>query len=199
VRHTRSNHEVSRTYRRSACRSAALIAVGLWLGTLSSSGPAQDLAQSIKQPWSLYLFVSTNMPRESMRSLAREAVQAGAVLVLRGFPVATPTLAGAQSFVAQLDAECCGLQPGRAAATPETASTVPSWSIDPKLFQQFGVTAVPAFVLVRTGSHREEDFCEVEGDMALANALKFFAQKSKSQAIRQQASLVYTRAFGGRS
>jgi conjugal transfer pilus assembly protein TrbC len=201
VRHTPSNPE------RDALASQGLKACVWTLAAATSSFAmlvscedvhAQDLASSIRQPWSLYVFVSSQTPQASLVGLAREATQAGAVLVLRGFPANDATLAGAQAFTAHIDAACCGVEPKRADATAG-AGIVPAWVVDPKLYQTFGVRAVPAFVLARTGSTREQDFCEVEGDMALANALKFFAQKSASPAIRQQAAQVYAHAFGGRS
>jgi conjugal transfer pilus assembly protein TrbC len=201
VRHTPSNPE------REALASRGLKACAWTLAAAASSFAmlvscvdvhAQDLASSIRQPWSLYVFVSSQMPQSSLVGLAREATQAGAVLVLRGFPANDATLAGAQAFTAHIDAACCGVEPKREGAQA-AATSAPAWSIDPELYQTFGVRAVPAFVLARTGSTQEQDYCEVEGDMALANALKFFAQKSASPPIRQQAAQVYAQAFGGRS
>jgi conjugal transfer pilus assembly protein TrbC len=75
---------------------------------------------------------------------------------------------------------------------------VPAWSMDPALYHRFDVAVVPTFVLAATGATGEQSFSKVAGDMALANALKFFAQKSAIPPVRQQAVSIYQSTYGDR-
>ena len=166
--------------------------------------PVASLAQDMRQGWRTFIFVSTHMPRQSLVELAREAASSGAVLVLRGFdvqtaaqtasqaiqPIAPIDLARTQRLAADIAAACCaGRQP-------------PHWIVDPQSFERYRVNAVPTFVLAWPGTAGpaadERLYASVTGDMALANALKFFAQQSKLPALRARAKELYGQAFGGR-
>lgn len=176
-----------------------------WLLCFSAPVPAQQLEQSMRHPWTLYVFVSTGMPHQALVNLAREAGQAHASMVLRGFPGSFFDLGAGQRFVAQLNEECCGVSPasagqdaaaGRAGAA--AAPEVPGWSIDPALYRRFDVSVVPTFVLAETGGTGEQTFTKVSGDMALASALKYVAQGSASPARRAAAASIYQSAYRGR-
>ena len=189
--------------------SAVIASIAAAVLTCSTeSARAQQLEHSMRQPWSLYIFVSTGMPHQSLVALAREAVLVnGANIVFRGFPGSTFDLQGEQRLIAQLNQECCGVTPDVTSPRSSTPSTrqhvaqpprVPAWSIDPALFRRFDVSVVPTFVLAETGNAGDQTFTKVSGDMALANALKFFAQGSSSPARRQAAATIYQAAYGGR-
>lgn len=145
---------------------------------------ADGLADQIKAPWSLLVFVSTSMPRQQVVSLARQAVLTRATLVLAGFPKWDPTPAGARAWVAQINDECCK---DRGA----------SWMVDPKLFKSYSVLQVPAFVLTKGGEPSPASFSKVSGDMDIGNALKFFNQESRLEPIRIEAERRYNHSFGG--
>ena len=49
-----------------------------WLLSFPAPAPAQQLEQSMRHPWTLYVFVSTGMPHQALVNLAREAGQAHA-------------------------------------------------------------------------------------------------------------------------
>ena len=179
--------------------------------TLPVASPVASLAQDMRQGWRTFIFVSTHMPRQSLVELARDAASSGAVLVLRGFDVRTAAqsasqvgvaagqasqliapidLARTQRLAADIAAACCaGRQP-------------PHWMVDPQSFERYRVNAVPTFVLAWPGTAGpaadERLYASVTGDMALANALKFFAQQSKLPALRARANELYGQAFGGR-
>jgi len=162
----------------------------------------QELERAIRQPWTVYVFVSAGMPHQSLVELAREAARAHAAMVFRGFPGGVFDLQGEQRLVAQLNEECCHQQ--RTAPTGSggsghltSTSVVPAWSVDPALYRQFDVTVVPTFVIAATGATDELLFSKVSGDMALASALKYFAQRSAIPLIRQQAVSRYQLAYGG--
>lgn len=187
---------------RTAAIGVAAVAGALLMSCPTSAHP-QELERAIRQPFSLYIFVSSGMPHQSLVSLAREAVRAHAAMVFRGFPGGTFDLQGEQRLVAQLNEECCRAQragPTGAGGGERLTSTsvVPSWSVDPALYHRFDVTVVPAFVLATTVGIGENSFSKVSGDMALASALKFFAQRSSIPAIRQESVSRYQVAYGGR-
>lgn len=154
--------------------------------TLVLLSPLLALAQmaesmKAKDPWRLYVFVSTTMPTRAVISLAREASRTKATLVLKGFPSAT-TINGAREYVEQINQACCDKKG-------------PGWIVHPKLFETFDVKAVPAFVLTQSETPQEGLTSSVSGDMAVANALKFFAQESRSQLIRTNAVRIYESSF----
>ena len=192
--------------RRDSFRTAA-IGVAAVAGALLMSWPMsvhpQELERAIRQPWTLYVFVSTGMPHQSLVDLARDAARAHAAMVFRGFPGGTFDLQGEQRLVAQLNEECCRPQrtaPAGAGANDRLtpASVVPAWSVDPVLYRRFDITVVPTFVIAATGGTDAQSFSKVSGDMALASALKYFAQRSALPTIRQQAVSFYQLAYGGR-
>ena len=187
--------------------AAAVVAAvaGALLSCVAAPAGAQPLEQSLRHPWSVYIFVATTMPHQSLVSLAREAALAHASLTFRGFPGTSFDLPGEQRLIAQLNEECCGVEPDHvrapahaSARSAARAPVVPSWSIDPALYQRFDVTVVPTFVLAETGNTGQQAFTKVSGDMALASALKYFAQASSSAARRQAAAAIYQSSFGGR-
>ena len=175
---------------------AATVAAALLV--MSERSQAQELEQSMRHPWTLYVFVSTGMPHQTLVDLAREAGQAHAAVVFRGFPGGQFDIQAEQRFVAQLNAECCDIHPAVGGAAALKAAAVPAWSIDPALYRRFAVDVVPTFVLAANGASGDKTFTKVAGDMALANALKYFAQKSSIAPIRQQAAAIYQSTYGGR-
>lgn len=125
------------------------------------------------------------MPRTSLVELASEATKAHALLVFNGFDDKYTNAASMQKLVAEINATCCGKNGA-------------AWTIHPKLFERYNVKAAPAFVIAHGTGNKPGDFSLVSGDMALANALKFFAQNSKIDSIRMRAGDVYRSAFGRR-
>ncbi len=134
-----------------------------------------------KEPWRLYVFVSTNMPSRALISLAKEAASTQATLVLKGFP-GTATLNGAREYAEQINRACCDKQG-------------PGWIVHPKLYENFDIRSVPAFVLTKSDVKQDSLTSIVAGDMGVSNALKFFAQESKSDHVRAAARRIYERSF----
>ena len=194
----------SRRHARAGATAVAALVSAVLLCS-SSPAPAQQLEQAMRHPWTLYVFVSTSMPHRGLVDLAREASQAHAAMVFRGFPGTFFDLGAEQRLIAQLNEECCGVVAGAAQSdarwgrpSSTTAQEVPTWSIDPALYHRFDVAVVPTFVLAGTGASGEQAFTKVAGDMALASALKFFAQRSAIGSVRQQAATLYQSTYGGR-
>lgn len=152
----------------------------------SLNANAQGLADSFKaQQWNGLVFVSTTMPRLSILEIAREAALTKTTIVLRGFDARSGTLNGAQEFIRDINSNCCGKTPP------------PGWIVHPKLFEQYGVKKVPAYVLSKGTNPGKDDVGMVSGDIGIANALKFLTQLSVNQDVRFKASEIYTKSFGG--
>lgn len=156
------------------------------LAMASAFAQAQTLADGIRHPWRLYVFVSTQMPRTSLISLAREAADSGVVLVLNGFGDKAADMGAAERFIREVNEQCC-------------AGKRVTWQINPKLYESLQIRQAPTFVLMQPGSSDSFSNVRVAGDMALANALKFFAQESKSGALRAEASRQYKLLFARRT
>ena len=171
-------HHIGKT---SIKRTALIIAAFAISSTPSLAG---SLADQIKAPWSFLIFVSSGMPKQQIVSLARQAVQSKATLVLSGFPRWEPTPVGVRKWVAQVNDDCCSGQG-------------PSWVIDPKLFASYKVQQVPTFVLTKGGDPSDDSFSKVSGDMDIGNALKFFNQESRLDPIRKEAERRYNYSFRG--
>jgi type-F conjugative transfer system pilin assembly protein TrbC len=156
--------------------------------TLAFISPLVSPAQMVesmkaKDPWRLYVFVSSSMPTQTVVSLARDASRTRATLVLRGFPDSS-TVNGAREYVEKINQACCDKKG-------------PGWIVNPKLFESFAIKSVPAFVLTQTDAPQQGVTSVVSGDMAIANALKFFTQESRSSAIRTNAMRIYDNSFRG--
>lgn len=109
----------------------------------------------------LLVFVSTAMPRESLRRLGQQAAAAGAVIVLRGFKG--------------------GLAPGALQETLKDLAPIAedgaSIEINPEAFSKYGITAVPAFVLATREQGCVSAQCQwqgaiLSGDVSLDYALE---------------------------
>jgi len=141
------------------------------------------LVDAMTARWNTFIFISTQMPRQTVLELAREASQTHAVIVLTGFGGPGNTLTSTQKFAADVNAVCCGKQPAR-------------WIIDPNLTKRYGVTAAPTFVVGHGSSDNPGEYSKVSGEMSLAQALKFFAQDSKLISASDYAKRVYYAAYG---
>ena len=111
----------------------------------------------------LQIFVTLAMPEASLRALINQAVDARAVLVLRG------AKNGSVRQTVEMARKLIGTQPV-------------AWQIDPPAFARYGITAAPTFVLTRTGAApnacgddvclADHDFAKVIGDVSLDYALE---------------------------
>jgi conjugal transfer pilus assembly protein TrbC len=151
---------------------------------LAGAVRAQSLFESIRESGPAgepggYVFVSEKLSDTTLIPLARDAQRTGFTLVLNGF---WGDLNATRRRVAQINDTCCGKKGAR-------------WQINPLLYQRYRVTAVPSFVLSVGPGSGTGDFSKVTGEMSVANALKFFAQRSELDAVRRVASSTYTRAF----
>jgi conjugal transfer pilus assembly protein TrbC len=147
---------------------------------LIAATPALAQNQSKSPPPQLFVFVSTQMPRTSLVELAREAKELDAILVLRGTGK-TDVFASSRTFVDSVNKECC-------------ENKGPAWIIHPAYFALYKVTAAPTFVLSQDQPPTQDpapQFVKISGDMAIGNALKFFAQQASSPKLRQIASEIY--------
>ncbi len=115
----------------SAGQSAAPLPAETHAGTLGGSHPPTS---------EILIFTSLSVPAASWRQWARDAATTGTPLVLRGVG------AGGLPETARRIGERLGR--AKAGSLPRTRSGV---AIDPRLFRLFGVTRVPAVVVVPGG------------------------------------------------
>lgn len=168
---------------RPSIRLCELVCAALCCAAASGAG-AQGLFDSMRatgaaaQPGG-YVFVSARLSDTTLIPLARDAAQAGLTLVVNGF---WGDLATTRQRVAQINEACC-------------RQKSPSWQINPLLFQRYRIGAVPSFVVAVGPGATDADYSKVTGEMSVANALKFFAQKSQLPAVRRYATTTYTNAF----
>lgn len=126
-----------------------------------------ELARAaVNTPRDLMVFVSLSMPSETLKRLARQSAQAGAVMVLRG-------LKGGMKDR--------GLTRTMAAIKP-LADAGASIQIDPTAFNRFNVQSVPTFVLATEPPGCMPDQCQIDsaavtGDVSLDYALEHFAKR----------------------
>jgi conjugal transfer pilus assembly protein TrbC len=164
-------------------KNTARLFAALLIAISSASTMAQSLSQAFTpQPWNTYVFVSTSIPRSTLRELAKQASQAKATLVLNGFEPKTRSLESTRAFIAAINDECCAKNPA-------------SWVIHPKLFEAFKVQKTPAFVLAQGQSGTKETFVSITGEMSLPNAYKFFAQNAATPQLQKKAAEIYTKTY----
>jgi conjugal transfer pilus assembly protein TrbC len=162
------------------CNALVIAALILVAGSARSESLFDSMRQgAAAMPAGGYVFVSADLSDTSLIPLARDAQRAGFTMVVNGF---WGDLTETRRRVAQVNQACCG---NRGA----------SWQVNPVLFQRYHVTASPTFVLAVGPGSSAADYSKVSGQMSLANALKFFGQRSNVPAVKKLAADVYTRAF----
>ncbi len=143
---------------------------------LSPTLRAQTLSESILAKWQTYIFVSTEMPRSELEGLARDSLNTNTTLLFNGFGGGGQ--AAIQKYVFQVNQSCCQ---GRA-----------SFAVDPLIFAKYKVSGAPTFLLVKGNSTLYGEYSLISGDMRFANVLKYWAQDSKVEQIRFEATRLYS-------
>lgn len=121
----------------------------------------QPLFPALGQEGELMVLVSFSMPAETLKNLARQADQAGAVLVLRGL------VDGSLDKTAKAIQSVLGDEAGDS-----------TFQVNPNVFRAYHVQDVPTFVLARKPLGGESscqmgtDYVSVRGDVTLAYALR---------------------------
>ena len=115
----------------------------------------------------LLVFISTSMPKNTLKLLGEQAKKAGAVLVLRG-------MVGKVGVPGVLNETIRAIQPAA-----ETGATV---QIDPEQFSRFDVTIVPTFVIARKQQECGTEQCATQsfklvGDVSLEYALETWVER----------------------
>lgn len=150
---------------------------------------AQRLTQQGKQNRTLMIAVTLSMPEERLSDYAKQAKEAGAVLVLRGVPE-NNTLPQAEVRIARIN--------NGVGAT---------WNIDPTIFRKFKINHVPAAILVDDYSaSKMESSCapdvsylRVDGDISIRQALTIMAREKSDLGSLAQARLTGIETSGARA
>lgn len=133
--------------------------------------------------------VTLAMPDERLADYAKQAKEAGAVLVLRGLPENT-TLPQAEVRIAQIN-----------------NGVNATWNIDPTVFRKFKINHVPAAILVDDFSARKMEsscapdvsFLRVDGDVSIREALAIMAREKSDLGSLAQARLTGIETSGARA
>ena len=132
-----------------------------------------------------YIFVSSQMSDTSLIAYAGDASRSGMTLVLNGYVDESPKgLLHTQQKVQEINRACCGEKGGA------------HWQINPPLYDLYQVKTVPTFVIAKGESKNPNDFSKVSGEMSVANALKYFYQRSSIPEIKAESARVYKRLAG---
>ena len=119
----------------------------------SCCGAASDddfsLDYDVEKETEFYAFVSLSMPKNTLKEISNHLEKIGGVFVFRGLP--------GGSF-ANFVSEVAGLR------DLEINANI---SIDPDLFEDYGVEVVPTFVYVK-----EDDFKKIVGNVSVPWALR---------------------------
>jgi conjugal transfer pilus assembly protein TrbC len=144
---------------------------GIDLATLAQQGSRLGAqASAPAQAAALRVFITLDVPQESLRRLVEQAERAGAVLVLRGLRHQSmrQTLAALSELIGQRRV---------------------GWLIDPEAFERHGVQAAPTFVLTLGNESAAAPACgasaclgagpfvSVAGDVSLDYALDHMARR----------------------
>lgn len=136
-------------------------------------------ASPLKQGPGLIVFVSLSMPEATLKRLVEQAHRARARLVVRGFVDGS-----FRATVSRMEQLLGGRNSG--------------FQIDPQLFANFGVSAVPTFVVVNPRSKPScrdgkcqsvAPFASVAGDVSVDYALEYIARHDANVAASARAIL----------
>lgn len=148
---------------------------------------AGAVAQGALKSWVPVLFVSSSMPIATLRTYAGQLEKAGGVMAFRGMPGGLARAAP----MAKLSAEILRIDPG--CEGPACAMRNVQLIVDPLVFRQHGVNAVPALAMIP--GDPTQPYCErdetspaashtVYGDAALSGLLEEYARLGAKQEVQ---------------
>lgn len=131
---------------------------------------ADEIKKTSISHYPLMIFISSSIPKESIKDLIFQAKRAGAVLVLNGF---IGSLKNTQEFFSN------------------NFKDDPAVIIDPRLFELFQVKIVPTFVVMKDVSQNcDNDKCQfspihdrIAGNISLQYALEEISKDSKPDSL----------------
>ncbi|QCI95208.1 type-F conjugative transfer system pilin assembly protein TrbC [Novosphingobium sp. EMRT-2] len=147
---------------------------------------ARAAAPDALRSWVPVLFVSSSMPITTLRTYAAQLEKAGGVMAFRGMPGGLTKVGP----MAKLSAEILRLDPG--CEGPACAMRNVQLIVDPLVFRQHGVSAVPALAMLP--GDPTQPYCErddaspvaahiVYGDAALSGLLEEYARLGGKQEV----------------
>ena len=148
---------------------------------------ANHAASKVANDWVPVLFVSSSMPVTTLRTYAVQLEKAGGVMAFRGMPGGLARVGP----MAKLSAEVLRLDPG--CEGPACAMRNVQLIVDPLVFRQHGVNAVPALAMIP--GDPTQPYCErddaspvavhvIYGDAALSGLLDEYARLGGKEEVR---------------
>ena len=113
----------------------------------------------------LMAFVSFSMPDDSLKAILNQVDMAGGTVVLRG--LVNDSFKDTAATVAKLVEDSKRRGRERGSGPGQGNDNLPGFSVDPKLFTKYAITAVPTFVVTEG-----DRFDKIGGNMNLAAALQ---------------------------
>jgi type-F conjugative transfer system pilin assembly protein TrbC len=138
---------------------------------MKQQGFDQNLRDSVLKPRPvLQIFVSTSMPRQLLKSYAREASRYGGVLVFRGLPQGSFIKLTDLVMDISDDKYPCAMQ------------------IDPESFKAFAIKTVPTIVLSKPVAMFDEQkqkgkFDKVQGNITIKGAIELFKSNGDLRSV----------------
>ena len=149
-------------------------------GEILAKGTEEKQAAPEAIPGSLFLFLSSSVPQETLQAYMRDLSLVESLpvrAVLPGLPMGLDNLRENQGFfsrILQIDPACRTVPDHNCPWLP-----VPL-HIDPILFTRFGISAAPALLYELGGNH-----WLIQGDAGLATLVELLARASESPALQQ--------------
>lgn len=166
---------------------AKRLAQALGLEAFDMAAVADAVAPKPVKAWVPVLFVSSSMPIATLRTYAGQLEKAGGVMAFRGMPGGLAKVAP----MAKLSAEILRLDPG--CEGPACGMRNVQLIVDPLVFRQHRVTAVPALGMIP--GDPTQPYCErdetspaamhiVYGDAALSGLFEEYARLGGKQEVQ---------------
>ena len=149
-------------------------------GEILAKGTEEKQAAPEAIPGSLFLFLSSSVPQETLQAYMRDLSLVESLpvrAVLPGLPMGLDNLRENQGFfsrILQIDPAC------RTGPDHNCPWLPVPLHIDPILFTRFGISAAPALLYELGGNH-----WLIQGDAGLATLVELLARASESPALQQ--------------
>jgi len=156
---------------------------------------AAAMAGQLQASERIYIFISSSIPRETLRNYVRDVARLkdpNVKLVMRGLVGGVRYIKPTMRFVSGILLKDSACDPEKSRCERYAAGV----NVDPLLFSRYGIEKVPAIVYARNVSLLDQgmsegmgknvsvgDFFTIHGDVALSYALERFRSETNSQAL----------------
>ena len=156
----------------------------------------------------IYIFISSSIPRETLRNYVRDVARLkdpNVKLVMRGLVGGVKYIKPTMRFVSGILLKDPSCDPEKGRCERYAAGV----NVDPLIFRRYGIREVPAIVYARNvtvldtemsegmeSNVKSGEFYTIHGDVALGYALERFRSETGSQALAELARLLEAGFYG---